>query len=408
MIKQKNRILLFFGWLCCSLAFAQLDTYGYKQELKGISNQWHTLTLPNSVFDRMASDLLDLRIYGVKENDTLEAPYILKVATGKQTKTEIAFNLLNTASNSKGYYFTYEIPTTASINGIHLDFKNENFDWRLVLEGSHDQREWFTLLKDYRILSIKNDQTDYTFTDLYFPLSKYRYYRLLVKSTKNPELLGAKLRLDDQTDADYRNFPITFMNIEQAAKNTVIDIDLKQRLPLSHLKLNVSDKIDYYRPISLQYVSDSVETEKGWKYTYANLTSGTLNSIEKEGFRFETTLAQKLRMTINNYDDQPLQIESAEAKGYVHQLVVRFTEPANYYLAYGKVNTQKPYYDIVQAATKIPEDLFELTLGDVQEIPKKTPSSASALFENKLWLWGVMGIVVFVLGWFTVKMMGRR
>ncbi len=151
-----------------------------------------------------------------------------------------------------------------------------------------------------------------------------------------------------------------------------------------------------------------METEKGWKYSYANLASGTLTSIEKKGFQFETTLAQKLRVIIENYDNRPLQIESAKAKGYIHELVARFSEPATYYLTYGNDQTKKPYYDIVQAATKIPDNLSRLTLRDVQEIPKKAAQTGSPLFENKLWLWGVMGLVILVLGWFTVRMMGKR
>ncbi len=405
---MKNYFLCFIGWLSCSMAFAQLDTYEYKQELKGISGQWHSIELPNSVFANIAFDLSDIRIFGVTENDTLEAPYILKVASGKRIQRRVNFALLNTASNSSGHYFTYEIPTTEAINEIQLDFNNQNFDWRIVLEGSQDQQEWFTILDDYRILSIKTDQTDYTFSALNFPATKYRYYRLLVKSGEKPELLSAKLSFDGRTNTNYSDFPITFMNIEQVAKNTILDIDLKQRLPLSHLKLNVSNEIDYYRPISIQYVSDSVETEKGWKYSYANLASGTLTSIAKKGFQFETTLAQKLRVIIENYDNRPLQIESAKAKGYIHELVARFSEPATYYLTYGNDQTKKPYYDIVQAATKIPDNLSRLTLRDVQEIPKKAAQTGSPLFENKLWLWGVMGLVILVLGWFTVRMMGKR
>lgn len=390
------------------MTFAQLDNYAFKQELKGISGQWHKVELPNSVFAHIASDLSDIRIYGIMENDTLEAPYILNVASGKRIQRGVNFTLLNVSSNSRGHYFTYEIPIPEAINEIQLDFNDQNFDWRIVLEGSQDQQEWHTILDDYRILSIKTNQTDYNFSTLHFPASKYRYYRLLVKSGKKPELLSAKLSLDERANANFSDFPITFMNIEQKDKNTVLDIDLKQRLPLSHLKLNVSDAIDYYRPISIQYASDSVETEKGLKYSYANLTLGTLNSIEKEGFQFETILAQKLRVIIRNYDNQPLQIESAEAKGYKHELVARFTEPASYYLTYGNDQTQKPYYDIVQAATKIPEDLSGLTLGPVEKIPKKLNQTVSPLFENKLWLWSLTGLVILVLGWFTVDMMGKR
>lgn len=407
-MKLKNNILFFFGCLCSSLAFGQLDTYDHKIELSGIEDQWHSIELPDTVFGKISQNMTDLRIYGVTASDTIEAPYILKVATEKKLSKKVDFKVLNSVSNSKGYYFTYEIPTAEAINEIQLDFKNENFDWKIVLEASQNQQEWFTLLDDYRLLSIKNTQTDYSYTNLNFKDSKYRYYRLLVQSKEKLQLLQSTIKMDAKTPADYKEYTVTYIDIKEVDKQTVIDIDLKQRLPLSYLKINISDQVDYYRPFTLQYVSDSVNTEKGWRYNYRNLSSGTLNSIEKNEFKFASTLAQKIQITVQNYDNQPLTIESAQAKGYSHKLVTRFNQPANYYLTYGKANTRKPQYDIAQAVSKIPTNPAKLTLGEIENIPKKKTPTVSPLFENKVWLWAVMGIIIIVLGGFTLKMMQKK
>ena len=404
----KNIILCLTFGLYCTLAISQMTDYDYKREINGISEQWHSLPIPDSVFQHVTSDLSDIRIYGLAGNDTIEAPYILKVSSEQQTQRSITFTKVNAVANTKGYYFTYEIPTDETINQIHLEFDESNFDYKVVLEGSHDQNEWFTVLNDYRILGIDNNQTKYTFTNLHFSPSNYHYYRLLIKSDKNPNLVSSEINLDEQSEADYTNFPVTFMNIELQEKNSIIDIDMKRRLPLSYLKINVSDQIDYYRPITVEYISDSVETEKGWQYQYSNLYSGTLTSLEKKGFKFSSTLAQKLRITIQNHDNTALQIESAEAKGYVYSLVARFIEPAQYFLVYGNKNVQKPYYDIVQAATIIPEDLIELKLGKIESISKKKDVPANALFQNKFWLWGIMGMIIIILGWFTIKMLRKE
>ncbi|PKA96980.1 uncharacterized protein DUF3999 [Flavobacteriaceae bacterium MAR_2009_75] len=404
----KNIILCLTFGLYSTLAISQMIDYDYKREINGISEQWHSLPIPDSVFQHVASDLSDIRIYGIAKNDTIEAPYILKVSSEQQTQRSITFTKVNAVANAKGYYFTYEIPTDETINQIHLELDESNFDYKVILEGSHDQNEWFTVLNDYRILGIDNNQTKYTFTDLHFSPSNYHYYRLLIKSDKNPNLVSSEINLDEQSEADYTNFPVTFMNIEQLEKNSVIDIDMKRRLPLSYLKINVSDQIDYYRPITIEYISDSVETEKGWRYQFKNLYSGTLTSLEKKGFTFASTLAQKLRITIQNHDNTALQIESAEAKGYVYSLVTRFIEPAQYFLVYGNKNVQKPYYDIVQAATIIPENLTELKLGKIESISKKRDASTNALFQNKFWLWGIMSMIIIILAWFTFKMLRKE
>ena len=405
---MRTKILIISLLGLCFASFGQLQNYDKKMELSGITEQWHSVKLPETLFADIKNNLADIRIYGVTENDTLEAPYVLKVSEAKGELSKIDFKLINSSSNKNGYYFTYEVPTSKSINEIQLDFKNDNFDWNIMLEGSQNQQEWFTLLEDYRILSIKNSQTDYSFTHLNFPNAKYRFYRILVKSDSKPDLVRSSLYLDSITPANFNDYTIKSFNVTQENKNSVITVNLKSRLPISYLKLDVSDKVDYYRPIEIQYISDSIKTEKGWRYNYNTLTSETLSSLEKNDFNFKTVLAQRLRVIVHNYDNEPLTISKWQVKGYVHELLVRFDKPAKYYLAYDNQNARAPIYDVSKAGFKLPENSTALTLGKPEIISKNHIAKKSPLFENKWWLWGIMGIVILVLGVFTLKMMRQE
>ena len=100
--------------------------------------------------------------------------------------------MLNTSYNDKGYYYTFEVPAKEPINQINLNFNQQNFDWKLKLEGSQKQQEWFTVIEDYRILSIKNKLTDFQFTNVSFPNSSYRFFRLVIASDIKPELQDAR------------------------------------------------------------------------------------------------------------------------------------------------------------------------------------------------------------------------
>jgi hypothetical protein len=300
------------------------------------------------------------------------------------------------------------VPTSKSLNQIQLDFNNDNFDWKVKLEGSQNQQEWFTILEDYRILSIKNDQTDYNFTHLNFPNSKYRFYRILVKSNSKPDLVRSSLYLDSLVPAKYKDYKIKKFDVAEENKNSVITIDLKSRLPISNIKLNVLDKVDYYRPIKIQYIADSVKTEKGWRYSYNTLTSGTLSSLEKNDFKFKTVLAQSLRIMVHNYDNAPLAFSKPETKGYVYELLARFDKPAKYYLVYGNPDGRAPVYDISRTNFKLPENSTDLTLGKPELILKEPRTEISPLFENKWWLWGIMTILILVVGFFTLKMISTK
>lgn len=399
-------ILLVFGLR----SYAQMGDYSAKRKIVGITEQWHALELPTAVFNGVLNDLSDIRIFGISPNDTIEAPYLLKVGKAERVQHELPFELINVSKKNKVHYFTFEVPTHESLNEIILDFATENFDWKVTLEGSQDQSDWFTILRDSRILSVKNEQTDYRFTHLNFPNAKFRYYRISFKSGIAPELQGAHIFLNQDIEAQYKNMDIAHVEIsrDKDLKQTILDIDLDQRAPISFLNLDIENGFDYYRSFQIQYALDSTNTEKGTHYGYRTLYRGTLNSIEKNGFRFNSVMARKLKIIIEDHDNQPLNIKNVQVKGYVHWLMARFSENRDYFLVYGNANAHPPKYDIAYTSKNIPETLDNVGLGNEIRIPKKKKAQPTPLFKNKLWLWGILGTIILVLGGFTLKMMSKK
>jgi hypothetical protein len=394
-----------------SFSYGQIEEYTYKRELSGITQQWHKIILPDDVFGKISQDFSDIRIFGITEqNDTIEAPYLLRSATAKVSDKEVKFKIINTSHNKDGYYFTFEIPDTEPINQINLDFSQKNFDWRIKLEGSQNQVDWFTIIDNYRILSIKNEITDFQFTKLIFPDSEYRYFRLLIKSNEKPELASASLVRQEIIEGTFRNYSIRKNDIKENRKTrqTEIDLELQLPVPVSHLKISVKDTFDYYRPVTIKYLADSIKTEQGWKYNYTTLASGTLNSLEENVFQFKRTTVQKLKIFIHNQANQALTIDSIEAKGEVHELVARFNEGATYFLVYGNKAAARPDYDIGRFADNVPKKLTSLTLGNELDIEKAETPITYPLFKNKIWLWLIITAIIVLLGWFTLKMIRKE
>jgi len=406
---MKNTLLILFFINTC--AYAQMSDYAYTRELKNVSEQWHKITLPDDIYAHLTPNLNDIRIFGITPNgDTIEAPYLRQELTETNSNAPSDFKIINQSQRNDGYYFTFKLPFKTPINEIQLDFKQQNFDWRTTLEGSQNQSEWFTILDDYRILSIKNELTDYQFTKLRFSTAEYRYFRLFIATNKQPNLKQASILLRKTTAGKYRNYTAQSVNIinDKKTKQTIIDLDLGQSLPVSHLNIDVENDYDYYRPMTIKYLRDSFKTEKGWKYNYGNISSATLNSIEKNELKFSSRTLQKLQIIIHNQDNTPLEIGKISIKGYANELTARFTEPANYYLTYGNRKARKPQYDIARFANKIPESLTELQLGAAQKIDKKEAPKVDPLFENKAWLWGIMLLIIGLLGWFSIQMMRKK
>ena len=407
-MKLNHSFLTIIAFLSISFCFGQMDSYSKKIELKGIDSLWHTIELPNVVFEDINTNISDIRVYGVTATDTIEAPYLHKVSKAENSNSEISFNLINSVNNSKGYFYTYELPQKETINEILLNIEDPNFNWEITLEGSQHQKQWFTILEDYRILSINNDQTNYSFTTLKFSDASFRYYRVLIKSKEKPSLTSVNISKKAKKPAEYRDYDVQSFNVSQEDKKTIIDIDLKNRVPLNLLELTVDDKIDYYRSISIQYLVDSVKTEKGYYHNYSPLATKTLSSMEDNSFQLPSTLAQKLRIIILNNDNQPLKVSNVKLKGYLHTLTTRFTEPATYFLVYGKPYDNFPNYDISKTTVSLPENITKLDFGSVVEIPKPEIETINPIFENKWWLWVIIGVVILLLGYFTIGMMKKE
>lgn len=409
-MKNKSPLILLF-FIISSISFGQMHDYRYIRSLPGIKEQWHSIELPDDIFRHVSPGFSDIRIFGItKKKDTIEVPYILQQSTEKIAKKTIDFKLINQSRNESGYFFTFEILTETTINQLDLDFKQQNFDWRISLEGSQNQQEWFSIMQDYRILAIHNELTDFSFSKIAFPDSRYRYYRVVINSKTRPELISASVTLNENIPGEYRTYSIysTKINEEKKSKQTIVDIELSFPVPVSQVNFFIKDSVDYYRPFLIQYLSDSTKNPDGWNYLYNTLQSGILNSFEKNEFEVNSTLIKKLRLVIENHDNRPLQIDSVSIEGYVHYLVGRFDEPGSYYLVYGNPVVSMPNYDITRFTEKIPAQLLPLEPGEEQLNIKPAASGNGPLFQNKLWLWGIMTLVIVTLGWFSFSMMRER
>lgn len=403
-------LLGFSLWLSMPI-WSQMDKYDYKRRINGVNDRWHSIVLPTTLHEKVNSNLSDIRIYGITaEKDTIEAPYLIRITKADRQTASVDFQLLNTTHNANGHYFTFAPTSSTAVNQMDLVFNQENFDWLVRLEGSQDQQNWFTIKDDYRIIAIRNELTDYQFSTINFPTAKYKYYRLHVKTNQKVSLKKANLDLQNATKAVYHDFPIIQQKIaiDKKQKTTILEVELARPVFVSFLNFKVEEKFDFYRSMVIEYLADSTKTEQGWRYHYRTLQRTVLSSLESYEFSFESKRAKKLRISIQNQDNSPLSIDSIMVKGYEYQLLTRFVEPATYYLTYGQKNSPAPRYDIKQFEQTIPKQLIPLTVGAEQEIPKVSPPKTKPLFENEWWLWGIMLVIIGILGWFTLKMLQEK
>lgn len=406
-MKLKFKLLLLL-LACAVFTQAQTNIYKYKRQITGVNSVWHSIKLPDDLYKKINLGSEDLRIFAISGKDTVEVPYLLKQQASQISSSEIPFKQLNQSVLGEVYYYTFQLDKTDAINQISLDFKQENFDWKVTLEGSNDNQNWFGILKDYRILSIKNKDTDYQFTKLSFPDSKYQFYRIAIKSNTQPTLTNTKTTRADTVKGVYEEVKYQSYALKNDAKNkeTVIEVSFKTAVPVSYISLNAQSDFDFYRPIKIEYATDSIKTEKGAEYIFTTIYEGTISSLEPSKFNFTNTISSKLKITINNYDNRPLRLSGLVVKGNSYELIARFDDlKGSYALYYGNENVQSPNYEIEKFESKIPGNLTNISISEEQKNPSYSIKTEKPLFENKIWLWALMALIIGLLGFFSFKML---
>lgn len=402
MMSRKALILLIL--FAAMGVTAEIANFALKREIVGTEAGWHKIVLPDDIYAKVSGGMTDLRIAGVRpDGERFEVPYLLR-QTAEAKETAVDFKTVNQVAGSGGRLITFEVPTAETVNQIDLSFGLENFDWRVRLEGSSDQKQWFKILDDYRIVALKNKFTSYSFTTLRFPDTKYKYLRLFIPVNEDPEFGRASIMRTVSSRDARRNYQVKSFKVteDKTFRVSVIDIELENNVPLDFLKVNVADKIDFYRPISVEYVSGANADNQP---VYARGAADILSSFDPNGFRFPVFVANKLRISVSNQDNPPLTFESFEIAGTTYELVAQFPEAAKYLLVYSKPDTPKPQYDLANFKDKVPDQLPELKLGP--EEVNDDYSAPGAAVSSPLWLWPVMIVAIAIMGFFAFRMLRK-
>ena len=386
-------------------SFGQMNNFAYKRALSGITSSWHSIRIPDDVYGKIANDFSDIRIYGISsKNHIVEAPYIIRRSEEQNLSKEINFKLINRSNTNAGYYYTFEVPAGTVTNRLNLNLETANFDYKVRLEGSQDQLNWFTIIDKYRLVGLANSETEFSYTDISFSDSKYRYLRLFIPGSEDPNLTTASITLQQSTNSDFRTYKIEKIDNLKDSSQTIIELNLGKKLPVSRLRFDIKEKIDYFRPLRIEYAADSVQTEMGWIVNYATLLETDLSSLTEHDFHFNSTILSRLRIVIENDINQPLSPLAYEVSGFEHYLIARFTEDADYFLVYGSESVGIPTYDISKFADKIPKNAAFLQIGDEVLIGIETIEK-EPLFKNKAWLWAILGTIILLLSYSMFRMM---
>lgn len=401
---SRSSFVLITLLLICGYCMAQ-PSFRFRRDITGVKEEgWYALTLPGAMLQELNPGLADLRLYSLNGGDTVELPYILRIHDDEVMERKVDLALFNQSSRNGLLYLTFELQPAHKVNFIRLEFDEENYFGHVTIEGSDDRIKWFEVAKDERIVSMDKEGNDYILSSIRFPLSGYRYLRVSVNSDTPLHFRNASFAYDSIRPGKYQDLPLTWiMKTDKASGRTYVDIAMNEFNPVSILHVEIENERDYYRPFTIEYVRDSVKSQKGWIRNYEHLFNGYLTSFEVNRFVFPVAFSKDLRLVISDRDNSPLVIKQVSAEG-PFVTVVSYLKPGDNFVLYGSDVTHKPDYDLAHFQNKIPEHPAAAKLGEPEEIILPE-DEGGGLFESSVWLWVIMIVMIGGLGFFTLKMM---
>jgi hypothetical protein len=401
----KNNYFIMLLMITSFASYSQHNTFTYRRPIGQVEQEgWHNIVLPLDIFQHVKRDYSDLRILSLSGGDTTEIPYLVNVKTDVIAEEELNLPIFNQSKSGKKLFFTAQIPDGKNVNTLHLNFTERNFNGHVSVEGSDDRRQWFDVAKAQRILSIHTNTVDYQATTLSFPLSAYAYLRISIEADVPLKLERAYFKNITTRQGVLKKVAVSQKVLNEKQLTSLI-FTCEYPVPLNQVVIKARHNTDYYRSYYLQSVSDSVESPKGWIKHYSTLKHGYLTSLKPNEITFEPTLAHEFKLTIDNRDNPPITIDEVEVYAPEVELIANL-QPGSLFLFYGNRKLSKPSYDLVYFEDKVPVERNAATLlaqETIEQKPKLKP-----LFTDKLWLWGIMVLIIGVLGYFTLRMLSPK
>lgn len=375
------------------------DTFQYTAELKGNinSNRLYQIHLSGEIFAKCASRCRDIRLIGPNNS---EIPYVILQNMQRRKVESYDLKVINYEKTPPSEVITLKLPSQHEpVSILELDIADRDFERKIHLYGSNDQRNW-VLLKEDRIYDFSSKVT-LRKTDIKFNQTNYSYYRIHITNDKSANIgeninlqykdlqfsvIGGandkSLRIDRFTcrTTSKQNSKGIYDEVEFAEfvrndnKEGITEIILKSDLPASKIYFDVSNPL-YYRVVDI-YGSDSGDDDSfkflKTDYLYRFMLSGDKET--KNYVSLHTAHNKYNKFVIKNKDNPPLEVKSIIfqwPKTNLYFMAIHQEQP--YALYFGNPDLDVVVYDLARFIQ--PDKLHTLAIETMEISPVRNNPS---------------------------------
>jgi hypothetical protein len=349
----------------------------------------------------------NIRIYSQQK---IEVPYLFKEEALQYYSTQFkAYEIISKKQIKKCCtQLILKNPDSLPINNISLSIKNAEVSKQATLLGSDDQENWFALKQKFLLQAINNPDNTTVVKIVDFPLSNYTFYKLEIDDSSSAPLNILSAGYYEQQSEEGKYMPIDKLKIKATdsvqRKQTFIRISLDTIRTIDRIKIEMTGQPYFLRRASLyslQYNTNRKGEQESflqWEYDLE------LSSKQKTILNINTLRSKELVVIIDNEDNPPLQLKSAELLQRSRYLVAWLNKGEEYILKTGAGSMGSPSYDLANFQENIPQQLAQVSLGDFTVYGKQLTQTSTTIFTNRMIIWLAIILVVALLGFMSVKL----
>ncbi|HEY3744365.1 MAG TPA: DUF3999 family protein [Bryobacteraceae bacterium] len=404
-LRRENRLLACVLGLA-ALAFADFaaSAWQYRKLIKTDARPANSVLIGKDIYFIAREDLADLRIV----HGTEEVPYLIVTASPETKEQDVPATMEDRVVTATGVEAVMAFDHPLHHNRLTIDSRISNFRHKVQLYSSENGRTWDLLKKDAYIFDFTADEHHASLLTIDYPTSTRLFLKVVIEGAKDPAILsGATVHLREERPATWQEIakfddprPVE----DEKRHTTSYDLDFgAPGAPRDRLSLSITDPA-FHRSVSVEWSDDG----KDWAadtFSTVYRTEGVESLVVPVG----TRRSRYLRVTLFHGDDKPLKLTSVLAEAIARNIVFPSASGGDYYLYFGNPDARQPSYDIAMVLGAATLDHAVTVSAEPREAnpaykaPEPPVKPLSERYPGLLY--GVLGIAVVALGYFTLRFM---
>ena len=369
---------------------------------KVAENGLHQVLLNPEIRSASQNNLDFVRIFDAKNN---EVPYVFYEGKSSNSSSK-NFNIISkTAVPNVATSIIISNENALNIDHLTLKIANTDVDKKYNISGSNDQKEWFGLVINQKVVGLNDAGENFVERDFAFPLNNYKFLKIdfIDKNSLPINILGASLEESlsvAQSKTELQNFKQK-IETDKKLKQTKITITFDNPQVIDGIGFDILLPTYFLRDARILINKTRIYKKSTENYV-ENISAFQLNSKSKNRFDVQSFFAKEFIIEIDNQDNPALDITKIHLFQKPVSILTDLKVNENYTL---KIDStwSAPQYDLINSGIDVNQNYPVAIISNLEKVEQsKSKETEKTFWQTPLFMWICIVLAVAIIGYFAV------